>query len=340
MASELVLLTGATGHLGFRTLVDLLKAGYRVRAAVRSTTAPKVAKIKASPEIAALGLAPDTLTFVTVPDFLAPDAFDAATKDVKYVVHLASPIPGAANASDDLEVTFVQPAVRGTLSVLESANKSPSVEKVVVTSSVVAVLPPASLAGENPSATYDATSRVTFQHGPYPDQGVAYVMSKVAALNEGEAWYNKNKPAFSLVHVMPGIVLGRDALVDDIAELKVNGTNAWLLANLAGADDARFGGVVHVNDVARTHVAALRPEIKGLQAYGNSSNVTWADVKSIVEKNYPDAVKNGVFKVVPNLGTKVLNFDSSKTEATFGFKFLSFEEQIKSVVDHYQELTA
>jgi nucleoside-diphosphate-sugar epimerase len=248
MASDLVLITGATGHLGFRTLVDLLKAGYRVRAAVRSTTAPKVTKIKASPEILALGLSPDTLTFVTVPDFLAPGAFDTATKDVKYVVHLASPIPGAAKDSDDLEVTFVHPAVRGTVSVLESANKSPSIEKVVVTSSVVAVLPPTSLAGENVGAHFDVTNRVTFQHGPYPDQGVAYVMSKVAALNEGETWYNKNKPAFSLVHVMPGIVLGRDALVDETAELKTNGTNAWLLANLTGADDARFGGVVHVNE--------------------------------------------------------------------------------------------
>jgi hypothetical protein len=32
MAENLVLITSATGHVGFRTLVDALKAGYSVRA--------------------------------------------------------------------------------------------------------------------------------------------------------------------------------------------------------------------------------------------------------------------------------------------------------------------
>ncbi|KAJ5467714.1 hypothetical protein N7475_005466 [Penicillium sp. IBT 31633x] len=33
---KLVLLTGATGFIGFQTLIDALKAGFRVRCAVRS----------------------------------------------------------------------------------------------------------------------------------------------------------------------------------------------------------------------------------------------------------------------------------------------------------------
>ncbi|KAL6815216.1 hypothetical protein GGI42DRAFT_362633 [Trichoderma sp. SZMC 28013] len=36
MARDLVLITGATGFLGYLTMIDLLKHGYRVRAAVRS----------------------------------------------------------------------------------------------------------------------------------------------------------------------------------------------------------------------------------------------------------------------------------------------------------------
>ncbi|KJZ70007.1 hypothetical protein HIM_10588 [Hirsutella minnesotensis 3608] len=36
MARDLVLLTGATGMIGFKTLAVLLEAGYQVRAAVRN----------------------------------------------------------------------------------------------------------------------------------------------------------------------------------------------------------------------------------------------------------------------------------------------------------------
>ncbi len=36
MSGDLVLVTGATGYLGYLTVVDLLRSGYRVRAAVRS----------------------------------------------------------------------------------------------------------------------------------------------------------------------------------------------------------------------------------------------------------------------------------------------------------------
>jgi uncharacterized protein YbjT (DUF2867 family) len=36
MSDDLVLITGATGHLGFKVLRTALEAGYRVRAAVRS----------------------------------------------------------------------------------------------------------------------------------------------------------------------------------------------------------------------------------------------------------------------------------------------------------------
>ena len=36
MSSDLVLITGVTGHVGFRVLIFALEAGYRVRAAVRN----------------------------------------------------------------------------------------------------------------------------------------------------------------------------------------------------------------------------------------------------------------------------------------------------------------
>ena len=70
-SDKLVLITGGTGHLGYRTLVDALEASYTVRAAVRSPS--KGDQILAAPSIKALNVGPK-LTFVNVPDIVAPAA--------------------------------------------------------------------------------------------------------------------------------------------------------------------------------------------------------------------------------------------------------------------------
>ena len=38
MPSDLVLITGGTGHIGFKVIVDALEAGYSVRAAIRDSS--------------------------------------------------------------------------------------------------------------------------------------------------------------------------------------------------------------------------------------------------------------------------------------------------------------
>ena len=61
----------------------------------------------------------------------------------------------------------------------------------------------------------------------------------------------------------------------------------------------------------------------------------WEDAIEIVNKNFPEAVKKGI---LPNNGataTKRTKIDSSRTEKVFGFKFASYEEQVKSVVRQY-----
>ncbi|KAB8356331.1 hypothetical protein FH972_023915 [Carpinus fangiana] len=338
-SSDLVLLTGSTGHVGFRSLVTALKAGYRVRAAVRNPKSVKVDKIKASPEIAALNLAPDTLTFVTVPDFLAPGAFDAAAQGVKYIVHIASPIPEGQATDGGFEKLFIEPAVRGTLAVLEAAEKAGTVEKIVVTSSVASILPPSVLGGDDKSI-YDANNRVATPPGPFEDSFPAYVASKIAALNEAEAWYKKHTPKFSLIHIHPGVILGPDALVNDIDELLAGGTNPWLIGAATGSPEPRLAGTVHVNDVAKVHIDALQPQIKGLQSFGASISTNWRELEGIVAKDFPEAVKNGTFKIHPDFQVKPINIDSSATEKAFGFKFITFEEQAKDVLQTYLTISS
>jgi uncharacterized protein YbjT (DUF2867 family) len=90
--SPLILLTGATGHLGFRTLIFALQSTsplYRVRAAVRSLE--KAEQIKAAKSVKPF-LGSGRLEFAVVEDILADGAYDEAVKGASFVVHVASPI--------------------------------------------------------------------------------------------------------------------------------------------------------------------------------------------------------------------------------------------------------
>lgn len=84
---QLVLVTGGSGHLGFRVLAFALSSGYRIRAAVRSQE--KADQIKAAKSVQGHL---DKLEFVIVPDILADGAYDEAVKGADFVLHVASPI--------------------------------------------------------------------------------------------------------------------------------------------------------------------------------------------------------------------------------------------------------
>ena len=116
-----VLITGATGFLGYSVLVEALKKGYQVRIAVRSEA--KANKVLDASAIKALNLSKDQLTWVVVPDMAAPGAYDEAVKGVKYIIHVASPIPtfGGPNPppKDKYEDWFINPAIAGDVGILK-----------------------------------------------------------------------------------------------------------------------------------------------------------------------------------------------------------------------------
>ena len=76
---------------------------------------------------------------IIVSDITAPGAYDDAVKGVKYVVHVASPFASPDLFESDYETNYIQPAVRGTVGMLESAVKVSGIERIVITSSIVAI---------------------------------------------------------------------------------------------------------------------------------------------------------------------------------------------------------
>ena len=341
--SELVLITGATGHLGFKTLIDALEAGYQVRAAVRSESKAKV--ITSNAAFKAANIPEGQLNFVIVPDLTVHGAYDEAVKDVQYVIHIASPLTSGGNLTQDqFKEYFIKPAVQGTVGMLESAAKSPSVRRVVITSSVVALIPFEKMLSGSGDYTYTAEDRTPFLDEPYAIEFQAYSAGKTAALNEAEKWMAKTKPHFDLVHIHPSYIEGRDELVRS-KEDAMNGTNGIILRAVTGvkAPFALPGVTVHNDDVARLHVEALLVDKIPAGSYIANSNTPdgtlngsqWETVNEIVARNFPETIKEGLFSNDGFQSTVNFNISSEKTEKTFGWKLQGFEAQVKSVVGMY-----
>jgi nucleoside-diphosphate-sugar epimerase len=335
---ELILLTGGTGHIGYRTLVEALRAGFQVRAAVRRESS--IGEIKATKSIQPYL---SSLSFVIVEDITKDGAFDEAVKDVSYIVHIASPLP---RPSEDLDKTIVQPAIRGTISILNAALKQPSVKRVVITASLAAVTPLATYGGQDPGIL-TAESKVPADSLPteYSNYFAAYAVSKILAYHHTLEFIEKEKPKFTVINVMPSFVLGKNELATTPQAVN-SGSNAIALNALLGVQNPTGipGVTVHVDDVAKIHIAALDPKVDGNRNFGANSNgiegIEWDSAIEVVKRHFPKAVEKGIFPLGGSQKPIRSQFDASETEKVLGFKFKSFEEQIISLAGWYVEVSA
>ena len=338
MKSDTVLITGATGHLGFRVLVLALEAGYSARVAVRNESG--IEKVLAAPSIKRLNSGAN-ISFIVVPDILADGAYDEAVKGVQYIIHCASPL--TSGITENFEEKLISPAVRGTIGILESAQRSSQVQRVVITSSIVAALPLEAFMGQS-DEIYDGQLKVPVQSGPYSSEFGAYIDSKVRALVATHDFTAEKRPDFDVINIMPSFLIGKN----ELANLSnfLNGTNSVVFRQVLGSEvlDPLPGVTVSVNDVAKVHVLALDPKIAGNQDFpmssGGVNGVHLADALKIVASKFPAQVAEGI---LPNRGSQpsgTIKIDSSKTEKAFGIKLENFETQVESVARHYLALLA
>ncbi|KAL7924476.1 hypothetical protein ACQKWADRAFT_286806 [Trichoderma austrokoningii] len=337
MAGELVLLTGGTGMIGFRVLTLLLEAGYKVRAAVRNQAGfDKISRLKPVAPYAS------ELTSVIVPDITVAGAYDEAVKGVEYIVHVASPLASNTPAGVDYESYLIQPAIRGTVGILESAAKTTGIKRIVITGSILSIVTPQVLG----SGQYiNEEARTPTVDGPVTNLFDAYGASKSAAFNKAKEFMAERNPPFDLIHIFPIFVLGRDETVTT-AEQIVKGTNNILMGPLLGTPRPTplAGAPVHLDDVAKLHVLSLDPKIEGNQDFLAGSHhleqFDWRKSIDIIKKHFPQAAADGVFnfETVEKLVTLKTQVDGTKAERVFGFKAKGFEEDVVSVVGHYLEL--
>jgi len=338
MAGDLILLTGATGLVGFAVLRAALDKGYKIRAAVRSEEKAEI--VRSNPTLK--GFDENQLSFAIVPDILPEGAFDSAAQGVRYILHVASPVPAPhITGEDDLETVIVKPAIQGTMGILHSARKAGTVQRVVITSSAAALIPMAAMVGQaDKDHIFGPDDRVDPVPAPYENiPQVAYSASKILALQAAEE-FAKQKPGFDVIHIHPSVVLGRDELALKAKDLD-KGSNHFALAPVLGENNpAPFPmSICHISDVAEAHVRALDPEIDGNQSFllscTGDEGYEWEDIKVYASKNFPDAVKKGL---LPNNGSFpgfTLKSDPSKIEKVMGIKLKSYEDMAVDLVGQY-----
>ncbi len=338
MAENTIVVTGASGYLGSWIVKTALEQGYTVRGTVRDpNNEDKVGHLKNLDGAVRLSL--------HQADLLAAGAFDEVAAGAGAIIHSASPYI-VQNIEDGYK-QLVEPAVEGTRNVLGAASRAASVKRVVLTSSVVAIMGDAAEAKEYPSRVVDESRwnhTSTVQTSPYN-------YSKTAA--EKEAWeLAQQQEAWDLVVINPAFIIGPSL------SARHDGTSETLLRQLGdgtlkqGAPGLVFG-MVDVRDVAMAHLNALNPNV-GPGRFILADKVRgFDDMARILRADFDDRFqipKRGIPKFLFWLAAPSVGLDRKYVSRNANIRFsldnhrsrdilgIDYRDVDTSVVEHFRQL--
>ncbi|KAL6508781.1 hypothetical protein OROHE_021340 [Orobanche hederae] len=231
---EVVCVTGGSGYIGSWLVQLLLCRGYTVHATVKNLDE------KETKHLQAMEGAPSRLRLFQM-DLLHYDSIVAAVTGVAGVFHVASPC--IVDEVRDPEGDLLDPAIKGTINVLTAA-KEVGVRRVVVTSSVSAIIPSPNWPADRVKNEDCWTDEEYCKRN-----GVWYPLSKTLA--EKAAWKFAKENGVDIVVVNPGTVMG------PIIPPAINASMLMILRLLQGCKEEYedfFMGSVHVKDVALAHI--------------------------------------------------------------------------------------
>ncbi|EYU46248.1 hypothetical protein ABFS82_04G060200 [Erythranthe guttata] len=311
-----VCVTGASGYIASWIVKFLLRRGYTVKASVRDTSDPNKTQ-----HLLALDGAKERLHLIKA-NLLEEGSFDAVVDGCDGVFHTASPF---FLSTTDPEAELINPALKGTLNVLRSCAKTPTVKRVVLTSSIVAVF--ANGKPRTPEVVVDET----WWSDPLFCRQMQqwYMLSKTLA--EEAAWKFVKEKGIDMVAINPAMVIG------PLLQPTLNTSSAAILNLINGAEAYPnvTSGWVNVKDVANAHILAFEnPSANGRYCMVESV-AHFSEIANILRGLYP------TFRLPEKCADDkpfVPTYQVSKERAkSLGVEFTPLEESIKETVESLEE---
>jgi dihydroflavonol-4-reductase len=290
-----VLVTGGSGFIGSNCIAQLLKAGYRVKASLRSMN--RIADVKQLLSVAGINDFAQ-LSFVQA-DLSDGATWNAATEGCRYVIHTASPTPNFIAKHED---EYIVPAVNGVLDLLQAA-KANGVERVVLTSA------------------FGAICYGTDKHTPYTEEDwtdlskdiPAYQKSKT--LSEKAAWdyVNGEGKGLELVAINPVGVLGPVFGADFSHSIQF--ISQMLNGQMKGVPKIR-SVYVDVQDVAALHIKAMtHPQAKGQRFLATSGgSMSILDIAHILRSEFGEKAAKVPRREIPNWILRIIGWFNPKVK--------------------------
>ncbi|KAI2605445.1 ketoreductase [Hypoxylon fragiforme] len=330
-----VLVTGGSGFIASHIIDSLLDYGFEVITTARSEEKGRRIIESAKPA------QQSNISFAIVEDVAKEGAFDTLlTSDptIDYVIHTASPYH--LDVQDPIK-EFLDPAIKGTIGLLQSIKTyAPNVKRVVITSSSAAIINPL-----NHAKVYDETCWAPWTWEDAQDPSRAYVVSKT--LSEKGAWtfMATQHPPFSLVVINCTFTFG--PLQRRLPSLSSMNTSNHRIRDIvlgryaSGLPPTQppVFTFVDVRDVALSHLRALTvPEAAGKRFYvvgGHLSNQRIADVVRSAHPELallPPADGEDDFPTEEN-GGKGFMFDNSRSREVLGLEYIGLEKCVLDTVE-------
>jgi len=278
-----VLVTGGSGFIGSHAILQLLAAGYEVRATVRD--------LKREPDVRAMlradGANPgDRLTFAAA-DLEEDAGWKSAVEGCEFVLHVASPLPPGVPKNDD---ELIVPAREGALRVLRAARDA-GVKRVVLTSSFAAIG-----YGHKPrNAPFTETDWTDVDGG----EMTAYAKSKTLAERAAWNFMRIEGGSLELATVNPVAVFGPVLGPDYSASILL--VQRLMDGALPGCPKLCFGAV-DVRDVVDLHLRAMtHPAAKGERFLAVAGDFMWmVDMAKALKSRVGAAARRVPTRQLPN----------------------------------------
>lgn len=346
--SQIVAITGASGFVGAHIVREALAKGYGVRSIVRS--ADKGQQLQRD-------FANKNHSIAYVSDIRNVDELKLAFEGATFIQHVASPYH---TSFSDPRADMLDPAIGGTLAVMEAAMATPSVKHLLLTSSFAAINC-LEKGGSLRDYTYteDDWNPATYEGAATHENKVyTYCASKALA----EKWYvlrsskltdsawefwTKEHPQFALTTFCPPGIVG--PIVHPLAsldELNTSCANVWRL--VSGETNGNvpltlLPQTVDVRDVATAHVNAMECEAaKGKRFILCGNYIDLQLVVDYLRGKFPDHCDT---IPVGNTGVRnqpgpIAKLDSSHAEKVLGMVWTPWQKTYQDLVTQLWDLHA